>query len=151
MEYQVQPHKSSLGNVDANVMALLAYFITFLVGLIPGVRNVAWALPIVLFFIESGSGFVKFHALQAFILNIVGFAIGLIVTLIFGGLMFGAVTSYESAGMALGMMGIVGILSFIVTVVLLIFSIMAAIKAYQYKEYRLPLIGKIVDAFYKKN
>ncbi len=33
-----QPHRSSLGGLDANIMALLCYLVTFVGGLIPVVK-----------------------------------------------------------------------------------------------------------------
>ncbi|NLF21130.1 MAG: hypothetical protein GX588_06935, partial [Clostridiaceae bacterium] len=42
------PHKSSLGNLDANVLALLAYLAAVVVGWIPVLRYGAWLAPLVL-------------------------------------------------------------------------------------------------------
>ena len=38
----VEPHKSSIGNLDANVMALLAYLATGILMYIPYIKYVAW-------------------------------------------------------------------------------------------------------------
>ena len=41
-----QPHRFSLGGLDANIMALLCYLVTLVGGLIPVVKYVAWLLPL---------------------------------------------------------------------------------------------------------
>lgn len=76
-----QPHRSSLGGLDANIMALLCYLVTFVGGLIPVVKYVAWLLPLVIVFLEKESGLVKFHAMQAFVLNLISFVVTVLITI----------------------------------------------------------------------
>ena len=76
------PHKSSLGGLDANLMALLCYVAAFVIGLIPGIRYVAFLAPLALYFLEKGSRFVKFHAMQAFMLQLLYMLLNLILSLI---------------------------------------------------------------------
>ncbi|MEL7610856.1 MAG: DUF4870 domain-containing protein [Bacillota bacterium] len=137
-------HKSSIGNLDANVMALLSYIISSVLGFIPGVSYVAWAIPLVIFFVEKQSKFVKFHALQAFSLNLFGFVLGLLVSLI----MTAAVVTADPYA-ALGAIGTVGILTFLISVVILVFAIIAMIKAYKYEVYKIPLLGNLAARFVK--
>ena len=77
-----QPHRSSLGGLDANIMALLCYLVTFVGGLIPVVKYVAWLLPLVIVFLEKESGLVKFHAMQAFVLNLISFVVTVLITIL---------------------------------------------------------------------
>lgn len=137
----VQPHKSSLGNLDANVMALLAYLASAILGWIPGISYVAWLAPLVLFFLEKQSSFVKFHAMQAFLIGLVGMLLGLIVSLIVG-LMFVA-NPWATIGIA-------GTLGFIVSLAILVFEIIALVKAYKYEEYKLPLLGNLAASLTEK-
>ena len=73
----IDPHKSTIGGMDANLLALIAYIASAAVGFIPLLRYLAWLAPLVIFFMEKESGFVKFHAMQSFVLNLIGAAFGL--------------------------------------------------------------------------
>jgi uncharacterized membrane protein len=137
----VDAHQSSLGNIDANILALLCYIVSAVLGFVPIVKYVAWLAPLVVFLIEKQSSFVKFHAMQAFLLNLAGLAISLILSLIFG-LIFAA-TLLVSASGAVAAAGLTGIISLIVSIVILVFSILAMIGAYKYQEYEIPLLGPL--------
>ena len=132
-----QPHKSSIGDMQANIMALLCYLVSSVLVFVPGLMYVAWLAPLVIFFLEKESRFVKFHAMQAFVLDAVGILLGLLVTLLFGGI------SYES-------FAFVGTLVTIISITILVFAIYAMLKAYRYVEYSIPFIGKISAALTSK-
>jgi uncharacterized membrane protein len=72
---KIEPHKSSLG-LDANIAVLIIYIAMAVVSWVWMFSWVAWAVPIVFFFLEKESKFVKFQAVQAFIIGLVraGFA-----------------------------------------------------------------------------
>lgn len=133
----VDAHQSSLGNIDANILALLCYIVSAVLGFVPIVKYVAWLAPLVVFFIEKQSSFVKFHAMQAFLLNLAGLVISLILSLIF------AATLLVSASGAVATVGLTGIIGLIVSIVILVFSILAMIGAYKYQEYEIPLLGPL--------
>ncbi|MGI6161839.1 MAG: DUF4870 domain-containing protein [Christensenellales bacterium] len=140
----VEAHQSSIGNMQANVMAMLCYVSGTVLGFIPVISYVAWLAPLVIFFIEKESHFVKFHAMQAFLLNLVGVALGLLVSVVLGGIMAASVamaTDYASMTGALGSIAIVGVLTTIISLLILVIAIIALIKAYKYSEYQIPLIG----------
>ncbi len=48
-------HKSSIGDLNANVMAMLCYIASVVIMWIPVVRYVAWLVPLILFFMEKES------------------------------------------------------------------------------------------------
>lgn len=140
---QVQPHKSSLGNMDANLMALLVYLAPIILAWIPVIKYVAWAVPLVVFFLEKDSKFVKFHSMQAILLSAVGAVLGLIFSLIKAGVIAG---SYASGyGVVVGALGLVYLwarrLALIITIIIIVFEIIAMVRAYGYVAYRIPLIG----------
>ncbi|MGI6333719.1 MAG: DUF4870 domain-containing protein [Saccharofermentanales bacterium] len=142
----VEPHKSSIGNLDANVMALLAYLVTGILMFIPYISYVAWLAPLVLYFLEKQSGFVRFHTMQAFILNVINF---LLSTLI-GGIIVASIsaaahraTSLEDIGSSLAVAGVVTVIFTIISIIITIFAIIALVKAYKYQFYKLPLIGNL--------
>ena len=136
----VDPHKSSIGGLDANIMALIAYVGGAVIGWIPVLRYFAWLVPIVIFFMEKSSKFVKFHAAQASLLNVVGAVLSFIVYILLGGIIRAA-NPYA----ALGTLAIVGLLITIISILITIFSIIAVINAYKYKLYYIPIIGKLAE------
>ncbi|WP_303791146.1 DUF4870 domain-containing protein [Anaerotruncus colihominis] len=144
-----QPHRSSLGGLDANIMALLCYLVTFVGGLIPVVKYVAWLLPLVIVFLEKESGLVKFHAMQAFVLNLISFVVTVIIAIltVVG---TGAAVAAGSAAATFGVLGVLGIVSLAISIAILVFSIIAMVKSYGYRVYNIPLIGGIAQALVSK-
>jgi len=145
-----EPHKSSIGNIDANVMALIAYGAAIVVIFIPGIKIIAWLAPIVIYILEKDSNFVKFHAMQAFLINIVGIIFSSIIFMIIGGslgLMFFRPLAYGAIGTIL----LSAIITGIVAIVITIFEIISMVKCYEYKEYEIPLIGIMARKIAHKN
>ncbi|NLF80373.1 MAG: DUF4870 domain-containing protein [Clostridia bacterium] len=129
--------------MDANLLALLVYLAPIILAWIPVVKYVAWAVPLVVFFIEKDSKFVKFHSMQAILLSAVGAVLGLIFSLIKAGVIAG---SYASGyGVVVGALGLVYLwarrLALIITIIIIVFEIIAMVRAYGYVAYRIPLIG----------
>ena len=140
----IQPHNSSVGGLQANVMALLCYLAGSLLGFVPGIKYVAWLAPLAIFLLEKESRFVRFHAMQAFLLDAVGVILGLLVSLLLGGIWAAtAANTYAAAAGALGSTAIVGLLATVVSLIILVFAVIAMTKAYKYETYRIPIIGGI--------
>lgn len=141
---KVNPHRSSLG-MDANVMALLCYIGAFVLSWIPVIQWVAPAAPLVIFFIEKGSPFVKFHAMQAFLLEAVNWVFFVIIKVIIGALVFNpfSLTGWGAVAAVTTIYTIIGI-------VMTVFAIIALVKAYGYFEFKIPLIGNLADKWSKK-
>jgi|WetSurMetagenome_2_1015567.scaffolds.fasta_scaffold711495_1 uncharacterized membrane protein len=146
----VEPHKSSIGNMDANILALIAYVGAAVISWIPGLRYVAWLVPLVIFFLEKNSGFVKFHAMQAFLLNLVGQILVFIISVVVGGIVAASyrniLTGY-SAVAALGALGVISAIVIIISIIITIFAAIALYNAYMYKDYHIPFVGKLADKF----
>ena len=140
-----QPHRSSLGNIEANVMALLAYLAPVILGFIPGVSYVAWAAPLVLYFVEKNSLLVKFHAMQALAIQIVSTILSVIYSIIVSSAAVGIGVTGGILGVPsiVGVWGIFTLVYGVLAIVLLVFDIMAMVKAYRYVEYRIPVAGKL--------
>lgn len=136
----VEPHKSSFG-MDANMAVLIAYLGGVVISFIPGLKYIAWAVPLVVFFMESQSQFIKSHAMQSFTLNIIGMLLGLIVSWIIGGI--AAALMFKSPGAGLGITGFLTALTFIISIVFTIFALIAVSKGWKYEEYKIPLIGNL--------
>ncbi len=54
---------------------------------IPVVKYVAWLAPLIIYLVEKNSQFVKFHAMQAFLLNIIGAVLSFLVSIVLGAIM----------------------------------------------------------------
>lgn len=152
---KVNPHRSSLG-MDANVMALLCYLAAFILAWIPVIKYVAWAAPLVIFFVEKESPFVKFHAIQALILEAINWLLTIIVSIISGII---AAAYYASASIydyyysyraSIGGVVACSIIMAIIGIALTVFAIIAMVKAYGYYEYKIPVIGNLALKFSRK-
>lgn len=143
MKYNV--HKSSIGNFDANWIALSVYLLPIIIGwLIPGVNFLVWLFPIVIFFVEKSSDFVRFHSAQAFLIHLLSGIISVIFA-IFG--FVGVATSFVLGNiLALGIGGIIALIGSLLALALFIFKIIAMVRAYQFEAYEIPLIGLIANA-----
>jgi uncharacterized membrane protein len=146
---KVNPHKSSLG-MDANTLSLLCYIAAFVLSWIPVIKWIAWAAPLVIFLLEKQSPFVKFHAMQALLLEAVNWVIALIFNIIAAAIAAANPFALIGGG-GLGGFVFVTTLGVIIGIVLTIFAIIAMIKAYGYYEYKLPLLGNLAEKWSKKN
>lgn len=144
------PHRSSIGNLNANVMALICYLASIPLGWIPIVCYVAWLAPLALFFLEKESRFVKFHAMQSFLLHMISAVLSFLVSVVLGGILgvgsIGAATYFTAAGIA----GLIGLLTTVISIAILIFAIIAMVGAYKYKETHIPIIGDIAQRIAQK-
>lgn len=146
MKNQVyEPHKSSIGGMDANTMALLSYIASVVVSWIPGIGYFGWLVPLALFFIEKESAFVKFHAMQAFVLEAVCAILSFLITVVVGGIVSASFYNAYTAYSALGMLGLISTIVIVISLVITVFAIIAMVKAYKYQEYHVPLAGGIAE------
>ncbi len=140
-----QDHVSSIGNQKANIIALIVYVAPVVLAWIPVIRYFAWALPLVFFFLEKNSQFVKFHAMQSTLLELIGSLLSIVVSIIYSVTVSRAFYNPYRIGSGLGALGLISFLSVLVSLAILVFSIIAVIKAYKYEAYHLPVIGKLAD------
>lgn len=145
-----EPHKSSIGNIDANLMALIAYGAAIVVIFIPGIKFISWLAPIIIYVLEKDSYFVRFHSMQAFLINIIEIIFNITIFMIIGG-SIGILFFRPFAYGALGTILLTGLITGIVAILITIFEIIAMIKCYQYKEYEIPLIGVLTRKIVNKN
>ena len=139
------PHKSSIADLNANLVAVLAYLIATVVSWIPVVRYVAWLAPLVLFYMEKQSNLVKFHALQAFVLNLASSALYFIITVVIAAILgVGSITTVTALAAA-GIAGILSLITFLVSLAFLVLTIIAMIGAYGYKETHIPIVGDLAE------
>ena len=140
-----EPHKSSIGGLDANMTALLAYIASIFIIFIPIVRYVAWLAPLIIFFMEKQSTLVKFHAMQSFVLQFAGAVLSFVLSAVMGGFIgIGASNAYIAVA-AVGISGILSIITFVISSVIFVFAIIAMISAWKYKEFHIPIAGRIAQ------
>jgi len=130
----VQTGKSSTG-LDENIAALLSYVFGWLSGLI-------------FFLIEKDSKLVRFHAMQAILLNVAiavaAFAIWIVVFIFY----IIAAQLSDVLGMLIGLVATLLWIAFSVSI--LIAWVMCLIRAYQSKYFKLPVIGNFAEKFTSK-
>ena len=132
--------KAAGTGLDANVAAAISYI--FIVGLI-------------FFFLEKENKFVRFHAMQSILFGALYSVI--MIGLILVGVVFtfvGAAVAATAGDLAGSLFGIIislfWLLIWLVPVALLVGLILTAIKAYQGKVAKLPVIGNIAEKIVNK-
>lgn len=144
----VKEHKSSIGNLNANIMILIVYIGAAVIGALGSLRYVAFILPLVIYLLEKNSTFVKKNSLQALTLNI----LATIVYIVFGIISAMVIPKYSFDWYTLTYKVVSGskfmyefsaFIRWIMAVAVLVFSIIATVKAYKYEEYEIPFINKI--------
>ena len=127
----VQSGKSSTG-LDENVASLIAYL-------------AGWVSGLIFFLIEKSSRLVRFHAMQAILLNVVVVVVWIVIMIIVSILVL--ILGQVSSALA----GIVSLLSVLLYLAAgigtLILWVMCLIKAYQGQMYKLPIIGEYAEKF----
>ena len=127
----VQSGKSSTG-LDENVASLIAYL-------------AGWVSGLIFFLIEKSSRLVRFHAMQAILLNVVVAVVWIVIMIIVSILVL--ILGQVSSALA----GIVSLLSVLLYLAAgigtLILWVMCLIKAYGGQMYKLPIIGDYAEKF----
>jgi uncharacterized membrane protein len=140
----IQPHKSSLG-MDANLTSLIIFIGMAVVAWIPYVRWIAFGVPLVFYFMEKYSGFVKFQAVTALILGIIWSAL----SIIFNILTWILTPKYTYGIYGIGYSGswgawvLMGTILTIISIIFTLIEIYLIVMAYGYKQVELPFIGPI--------
>jgi uncharacterized membrane protein len=135
-----EPTKSSTG-LDANVAAAICYI---------------WIVGLIFFFLEKENRFIRFNAMQSVLYGIMG-SIVMIAFVIINIVLAIAIAAVSStAGDAAG-----GILSLLVSLISLVIwlvvplvyflgLILGAVKAYQGKTFKFPIIGNMAEKIANK-
>lgn len=150
---KVEPHTSSLG-LNANYAAILVFAVTIAVSWIPFVKYFSWAVPLVFFYIEKNSDFVRYNAVSAFVLYIVEAIIYFIFNVVISGVISAMffTNPFAYAGNWGALAAVSGIV-FVISILFLIITIFCIYNAYAYNEFRIPVLGALADKlrplFYK--
>jgi len=141
---KIDPHKSSLG-MDANVAALMIFIAMAVVSWIPYLGWIAWGVPLVFFFTEKDSKFVKLVAVQAFLIGVIRAAFAILFQILVWILTPRDIysTIRYLTGRGWGVWSFVSALSVIVAIAISIALIYLAYSAWMYKQVEIPFIGSI--------
>lgn len=136
------PHKASFLGADANLIALLTYFSSAIMNFIPILSYVSFFAPLIIYFIEKDSVFVKFHAMQSFLLNVVSSALSFLFIAVFGASLLGiGLGNSATAAASFGVAAILYIAVIALLIVIMVYNVIAMVGAFKYKEYHIPIIG----------
>jgi len=130
----VQTTKSSTG-LDENIAALLSYIFGWIGGLI-------------FFLIEKESRFVRFHAMQSLLLNVLFVVIFIVLWVV--SIVMVVISSQLPGALAMVVNLIVTLFWIALWVGLVIAWIMCLIKAFQKQYFKLPIIGNMAEKFSAK-
>ena len=118
-----------------------------------------WIVGLIFFFIEKENKFVRFHAMQSILFGIANSVIMMVLAIIATILtvVFTIGAAAASAAGSGGVGAIVGLfvwliwlLFWVVAMVFLVGLILAAVKAYQGKKFKLPIIGNMAEKIVNK-
>ncbi|MCC6803157.1 MAG: DUF4870 domain-containing protein [Anaerolineae bacterium] len=146
---------------DEKLWAAVAHgsvWVTLLGGVLSGgaVIPLSVFIPLVIYFLfRQKSDYVAFHALQAFVLQLIG-TVGAFLLLLVGGLVWGIgmVIALLAVVLLVGFIlvpfwGIVGVLLLgtvvVMPIAMMFFGTYAAIETYNGRDYRYPFIARWVD------
>ena len=127
----VQSGKSSTG-LDENIASLIAYL-------------AGWVSGLIFFLIEKSSRLVRFHAMQAILLDAVIIVLAIVVAVVIAilviilGQISGALASIASL--------LSGLLWLVLVVGILLVKVLCLIKAYGGTMFKLPIIGNYAEKF----
>jgi len=143
----IEPHKSSLG-MDANMTVLIMFIAMYGISYFPYIGYLALlAVPLVFFFIEKTSKFVKFQAVQAIVIGVLRAVTKLGFDIIYWAITPKSTTSVTSALTYLGggwiFSVLIGFISWIVNILILLLIVYVVYMAYGYKQVELPVIASI--------
>ena len=140
----IEPHKSSLG-MDANLATIIIFAAMLVISWIPFLRWLAWAAPLLIFYMEKTSGFVKFQAAQALILGIVSAACSMVLQVFIWILTPKNIYSAMNyaMGRGWGAWALLGTIATIIGIAFTIIDIYLIITSYSWKQVELPIVGPI--------
>jgi len=145
----MKQNKSSFLNLDANITILIAYLGGLVLKWLETSCYFAWAIPLIIYLIESKNEFVKKQSSQATFLFLISSLLSGLVYLML--LIFAPDKTQDIYNMiitgSLFLVGVVSIFSTIVAIAITIFTIVAIIKTYNYEDYDIPYLSKYLDKF----
>lgn len=141
--------KSSIFNLNANIVILIAYLGGLLFKWLHVACYFAWAIPLIIYLIENKNEFVKKQSAQATLLFLISSIIsGLVYFLL---IIFAPTETTDIYNMivtgSILLLGVLSLLSTIVSIAITVFAVVATVKTYNYEDYNIPYLSKYLDKF----
>jgi uncharacterized membrane protein len=131
--------------MDANVAVVIIYIAMAVASWIPYIGWFAWIVPLVFFFMEKQSGFVKFHAVQAtgigILRAVLAIALQIGIWILTPKTVVGALNF--AMGRGWGAWALLGTISTIIAIAISLLILYIVITAWGYKQVELPVIGPL--------
>jgi len=139
---KIDPHKSSLG-MDANVAALMVFVAMTVVSWMSYLSWIVWCVPVVFFFLEKESAFVKVVAVQAFIIGVISAAFSILFRIIIWILTPKDIYSAMRylTGRSWGIWSLFSTISVIISIAISIALVYLAYSAWMYKQVEMPVVS----------
>jgi uncharacterized membrane protein len=144
-----EPHKSSIGGMDANVCILIPLIIAMLMNTGDGSCWLAWLVPLIFLLIEKDSAMVKSLTIQVVVLCIIATIIYIILDIITA---IANPIPYLGWGLLVGVGNpvaywIIGAIKWAVKIVVDLLILKVIMSGYKWQEYTIPFIGGFVAKF----
>lgn len=135
------PTSSGLGGMDPKIAAAISYI---------------WIVGLIFFFLEKENRFVRFHAMQSILFGVANSVIMIvlaivatILTVAFG--IGGAMVGGGAGTLVTLLIWLIWLLFWLIAMAMFVGLILAAVKAYQGKKFKLPIIGNMAENIVEKN
>lgn len=145
------PHKSSILDLDANIVALLLYLVPLLLSLMNSFfESIAFLIPLLIFFMEKKSDFVINHASNALAFFAINCILSIISTVIKLPLMLSSwisnvfIFGFFYNGLAI-VYALIGLVFALISVALFICEVYSLFKGYRYEEVNIPGINRVAS------
>jgi uncharacterized membrane protein len=114
-----------------------------------------WIVGLVFFFIEKENKFIRFHAMQSILFGIANSVIMMVLAIIAVIMTFAFGIGGAMVGGGIGtliqmLVWVIWLIFWLLAMLFLVGLILAAVKAYQGKKFKLPLIGNMAEKIVNK-
>jgi uncharacterized membrane protein len=114
-----------------------------------------WVVGLIFFFIEKENKFVRFHAMQSILFGIANSVIMMVLAIIAVIMTFAFGIGGAMVGGGIGtliqmLVWVIWLIFWLLAMLFLVGLILAAVKAYQGKKFKLPLIGNMAEKIVNK-
>ena len=132
--------RPAAGGLDPKIAAAISYI---------------WIVGLVLYFMEKENRFVRFHAMQSILFGVANLVLmtvlvilAMILTVVFG--VGGAAIGGGANAIGAILVFLIWIGVFLIVLIFIIGLVLAAVKAFQGKIFKLPIIGNIAENIVNK-
>lgn len=145
----MKQNKSSFFNLNANIVVLIAYLGGLLFKWLDNACYFAWAIPLIIYLIETKNEFVKKQSAQATLLYLANTILSILAYILL--YIFIPKDNIDIYNMiitgSLFFVAIISIISSAIAITITIFAIVATIKTYNYEDYEIPYLSKYLSKF----